>query len=147
MCFVLSPGLPFKTPQRAHQRSVTTWDSLERLLSFGEVQIGIPKPLSSPHINPKIAPNRKMVQNKITEVTGFHRSFKVSLIAWDFSEASWIRAYATSCMTGIRPDIDTHIYLLLYHVIWPTHTVCDQLSRVPLANGVISDSGLTVDLI
>lgn len=57
-----------------------------------------------------------------------------------------MRAYAAACMTGIWPDIDTHVYLLLYRLIWPTHTVCDQLLHVPLASGVISDTGLTVNL-
>lgn len=125
MCLCRRQELPFKAPQRAHQRRVTTGDSLEGLPSFGEVQFAIPKPLSPPHIDPKIAPKRsKMVQNKIPEVTGFHRSFKVSWIAGGFSEASRVRAYVSACMAGIWPDIDTHTYLLLYHVIWPPHTVC-----------------------
>lgn len=84
MSFVLYTGLPFKAPHQADQP--TQCDHLRlslKRLSVSE-KCKLINPPQKNHCRrtsskklPKI--EAKMVQNKITEVTGFHRSFKVSL--------------------------------------------------------------------
>lgn len=138
LCFVLlSTGLPFKAPQQAHQpaQCYHLRLSLKRLSVSEKKQIDIPKQkqknTAAAH-PPKIAPNRsRMVQNKITEVTGFHRSFKVSLGFVEgtciianhaFWEVSLIGAHLSSCMRGP--------HLAIYKHVWLTHMLCGLMSRV-----------------
>lgn len=68
-CFVFLTGLPFPTPQRS-PRQTSSGAFLLLLWATDLFEFGRKR---------RVVLIDKMVQNKITEISGFHRSFKVGL--------------------------------------------------------------------
>lgn len=99
-------GFPFKTPQSPPTAGICIDSKTGHC--FG---ISASCHTSRPQLNPQQTPNvsppkqNKMVQNKITEVTGFHRSFKVSL-----SDPQWDLINSM--------DLAIYCYSELYFVAW-----------------------------
>lgn len=141
---MLSTGLPFKAPQQAHHPAQCDHLRLsETTFCFGELQIDIPKKerttaAAHPPKKKTQITRSKMVQNKMTEVTGFHRSFKVSLQCRAAAMPLWkvpIRAHLSACISG--PHLAIYKRICCSLILW----LCSLMSRVCLANESITPVG------